>query len=74
MLYGIGALLGGPLGDKMSPKKVLIAASVGVCISLISLLLFPVYIVGIALFIFLYGVFQLTPTGIDCANWFSVAS
>jgi MFS family permease len=58
LAFGVpGQWIGGKASDKIGPKKVLIAASAGVCISLISLLLFPVYIVGIALFIFLYGVF-----------------
>lgn len=48
--------VGGKAADKVGSKKVLIVTSAGVCISLVSLLLFPVYIVGIALFIVLYGV------------------
>jgi len=48
--------VGGKAADKAGSKKVLIATSAGVCASLVSLLLFPVYIVGIALFIVLYGV------------------
>jgi len=47
--------IGGKAADKIGSKKVLIATSTGVCISLLSLLLFPIYIVGIALFILFYG-------------------
>ncbi len=48
--------VGGKVADKVGSKRVLIATSMGVCMSLVSLLLFPIYIVGIALFIVLYGV------------------
>lgn len=47
--------IGGKAADKIGSKKVLIATSTGVCISLLSLLFFPVGIIGIALFIVLYG-------------------
>jgi len=47
--------IGGKTADKFGSKKVLIATSTGVCLSLLSLLLFPLGIVGIALFILLYG-------------------
>lgn len=47
--------IGGTAADKIGSKRVLIATSAGVCISLISLLLFPVYIVGVSIFIVLYG-------------------
>jgi MFS family permease len=47
--------IGGKTADKFGSKKVLIATMVGVCLSLLSILLFPVSIVGIALFILLYG-------------------
>jgi MFS family permease len=47
--------IGGKAADKIGSKKVLIATSTGVCISLLSILLFPFPIVGIALFIVLYG-------------------
>lgn len=46
----------GKAADKVGSKKVLIATSMGVCMGFVSLLLFPIYIVGIALFIVLYGV------------------
>jgi predicted MFS family arabinose efflux permease len=47
--------IGGRAADRIGSKKVLIATSTGVCLSLLSLLLFPIYLVGIALFITLYG-------------------
>jgi MFS family permease len=47
--------IGGKTADKFGSKKVLIVTMVGVCLSLLSILLFPVSIVGIALFILLYG-------------------
>jgi MFS family permease len=47
--------IGGKAADKIGSKKVLIATSTGVCLSLLSILLFPFSIVGIALFIVLYG-------------------
>ena len=49
--------IGGMVADKIGSKKVLIASSAGVCIGLLSLLLLPIYIVGIALFILFYGLF-----------------
>jgi len=48
--------IGGKTADMVGCKKVLIATSAGVCISLFTLLLFPVQSVGIGLFIVLYGV------------------
>jgi MFS family permease len=47
--------IGGKTADKIGSKKILIATSTGVCLSLLSILLFPVGIIGIALFIVLYG-------------------
>jgi MFS family permease len=47
--------IGGKTADKFGSKKVLIATSTGVCLSLLSILLFPFPIVGIALFVVLYG-------------------
>jgi predicted MFS family arabinose efflux permease len=51
-----GQWIGGKAADKIGSKKVLIATSAGVCLSLLSLLLIPVYAVGIVAFIVLYGV------------------
>jgi len=47
--------IGGKAADKFGSKKVLIATSTGVCLSLLSLLLFPFPIIGITIFIVLYG-------------------
>ena len=51
-----GQWIGGKAADKIGSKKVLIATSAGVCLSLLSLLLIPIYAVGIVAFIVLYGV------------------
>ncbi|MCJ7423612.1 MFS transporter [Candidatus Bathyarchaeota archaeon] len=51
-----GQWVGGKASDKYGSKKVLIATMVGVCLSLVSLLLFPIPLVGIILFVMLYGV------------------
>jgi len=47
--------IGGRAADRIGSKKVLIATSTGICLSLLSLLLFPIYLVGITIFIVLYG-------------------
>ena len=47
--------VGGKAADVFGSKKVLIATMTGVCLSLLSLLFFPLYTVGIGLFIVLYG-------------------
>jgi predicted MFS family arabinose efflux permease len=47
--------IGGKSADRIGSKKVLIVTSLGVCLSLLSLLLIPIYIVGVAAFIILYG-------------------
>jgi MFS family permease len=47
--------IGGKTADKFGSKKVLIATMVGVCLSLLSILFFPFPLIGIALFIILYG-------------------
>jgi MFS family permease len=51
-----GQWIGGKTADKIGSKKVLIATSTGVFLSLVSLLFIPVHIVGILAFIALYGV------------------
>jgi MFS family permease len=51
-----GQWIGGKAADKVGSKTVLIATSAGVCVSLLSLLLFPIYIMGIIIFILFYGV------------------
>ena len=50
-----GQWIGGKAADKIGSKKVLIATSIGVCISLLSLLFVPFYAIGIIAFILLYG-------------------
>jgi FSR family fosmidomycin resistance protein-like MFS transporter len=51
-----GQWIGGKTADKIGSKKVLIATSTGVFLSLVSLLFIPVHIIGILAFIALYGV------------------
>jgi MFS family permease len=51
-----GQWIGGKAADKIGSKKVLMATSVGVCLGFLSLLLVPFYLLGVALFILLYGV------------------
>jgi MFS family permease len=48
-------LIGGKAADKIGSKNVLIITSAGVVLSLVSLVLFPVSIVGVVIFIMLYG-------------------
>jgi MFS family permease len=58
LLLGVGVpaqLIGGKAADKIGSKKVLIATSTGVVLSLISLVLFPIAVVGVILFVVLYG-------------------
>jgi len=56
LAFGVlGQWIGGKTADMVGSKKVLIATSMGVCVSLLSLLLMPVYIIGISAFIILYG-------------------
>ena len=52
-----GQLLGGIVADRYGSKRVLIAAMSGICISLVSLLFFPIPLVGIAIFVLVYGLF-----------------
>jgi predicted MFS family arabinose efflux permease len=47
--------IGGKSAGRFGSKKVLIAASAGICLSLISLLFFPIPMIGVSLFIVLYG-------------------
>jgi len=51
-----GQWIGGKAADKVGSKRVLMATSLGVCISLLSLLLLPAYNVGIIIFIVFYGI------------------
>jgi MFS family permease len=50
-----GQWIGGKASDRFGSKKVLIATSCGVVLSLLSLLFMPIYVFGIVLFILLYG-------------------
>ena len=52
-----GQLLGGIVADKYGSKRVLIVAMAGICISLVSLLFFPIPLIGIAIFVLVYGLF-----------------
>jgi len=58
LAFGVpGQWIGGRCSDKYGSKRVLIAASAGICLGLLSLLFVPAYIVGITVFIILYGIF-----------------
>ncbi|MEM2104151.1 MAG: MFS transporter [Candidatus Bathyarchaeia archaeon] len=58
LTFGVfGQWIGGKSADKFGCKKTVIVATLGTCIALLSLLLLPVYIVGIAIFIAFYGFF-----------------
>lgn len=58
LAFGVpGQWIGGKAADRYGSKRVLIAASAFICLSLFSLLLVPVYFLGIAAFIVLYGIF-----------------
>ena len=46
---------GGKAADKIGSRKVLIAASFGVVVSLVCLLVLPIHLVGVAIFIVAYG-------------------
>lgn len=58
LAFGVfGQWIGGKTADMYGSKTVLIVTSIGVCAGLSALLLVPIYIVGIAAFIVLYGIF-----------------
>lgn len=58
LAFGIpGQWIGGKYSDKYGSKKVLIAASAGICLGLLSLLFVSEYTIGIGAFIVLYGIF-----------------
>lgn len=58
LAFGVpGQWIGGKCSDKYGSKKMLIVASIGICLGLLSLLFIPVYFIGICAFIVLYGVF-----------------
>jgi len=50
-----GQWLGGKASDKIGSKKVLIATMATICLALLSLLFLPVHMIGIAVFVILYG-------------------
>lgn len=50
-----GQWIGGKAADMFGSKKVLIATSLGVCAGFLCLLFVPIYMVGVAAFILLYG-------------------
>ncbi|MCS7116577.1 MAG: MFS transporter [Nitrososphaerales archaeon] len=52
----LGQLIGGRLADKFGSYKMLIAESLGIAISLILLIFIPSPIMGIALFVIIYGI------------------
>jgi len=51
-----GQWIGGVSAGRFGSKKVLMATSAGVCLSLISLLFLPIHMVGVSLFIVVYGI------------------
>ena len=51
-----GQWIGGVSAGRFGSKKVLMATSAGVCLSLISLLFLPIQTIGVSLFIVLYGI------------------
>ncbi|MGQ9507505.1 MAG: MFS transporter [Candidatus Bathycorpusculaceae bacterium] len=56
LAFGVpGQWIGGKASDKVGSKKVLMATSSGVCISLFSLLFLPAHNIGIIIFIIFYG-------------------
>ncbi|MEM1540358.1 MAG: MFS transporter [Candidatus Bathyarchaeia archaeon] len=58
LAFGVlGQWMGGKYSDKYGPKRMLILASVVIVVSLLSLLFIPMYLLGIGVFIVLYGVF-----------------
>jgi predicted MFS family arabinose efflux permease len=52
----LGQWVGGKAADKFGSKRVLMATSFGVCVSLFSLVFLPAYNVGIIVFIVFYGI------------------
>jgi len=51
-----GQWIGGVSAGRFGSKKVLMATSAGICLSLISLLFLPIHMVGVSLFIVVYGI------------------
>jgi predicted MFS family arabinose efflux permease len=58
LAFGVpGQWIGGKTASIIGSKKTLIGTSVAICVSLLFLLFLPIYFVGIAIFIALYGLF-----------------
>ncbi|MCS7114265.1 MAG: MFS transporter [Nitrososphaerota archaeon] len=58
LAFGVpGQWIGGKYSDKYGAKRMLVVASVGICLGLIMLLFIPIYAFGIGFFIVLYGLF-----------------
>jgi MFS family permease len=58
LVFGVpGQWIGGKAASVIGSKKTLIGTSAAICVSLIFLLFLPIYFVGIAVFIILYGLF-----------------
>ena len=58
LAFGVpGQWIGGKCSDKYGSKRVLIIASAGICLGILSLLFVPVYAIGISAFIVFYGIF-----------------
>jgi MFS family permease len=58
LTFGVpGQWIGGKTASIIGSKKTLIGTMAAICISLLFLLFLPIYIVGIAIFIALYGLF-----------------
>ncbi len=56
LTFGVpGQWIGGKMASTISSRKVLIATMAGICVALLALLFLPMYFVGIAIFIALYG-------------------
>jgi MFS family permease len=52
-----GQWFGGKIANKTGSKKMVVAAMLGVCTALVSLLFVPIHLIGIVAFIILYGFF-----------------
>jgi DHA1 family chloramphenicol resistance protein-like MFS transporter len=56
LTFGVaGQWIGGKTASGMGPRKVVIITMAGICVGMVSLLFAPIHIVGIAVFIVLYG-------------------
>ncbi|MEM3579443.1 MAG: MFS transporter [Candidatus Bathyarchaeia archaeon] len=58
LAFGVpGQWIGGKYSDKYGSKRMLIVASAGICLGLLSLLFIPAYVFGVGSFIVFYGLF-----------------